>query len=66
MLRPLNPQPEYIGRARSSGCIRLTNEDVIDLYNRVKVGTPVVVLAPGRGDSPSRPQAVYQGGNQSF
>jgi lipoprotein-anchoring transpeptidase ErfK/SrfK len=59
-------QPEYIGHAISSGCIRLTNEDVIDLYNRVKVGTPVVVLAPGRGDSPSRPQAVYQGGNQSF
>ena len=59
-------QPEWIGHAISSGCIRLTNEDVIDLYNRVKVGTPVVVLAPGRGDSPSRPQAVYQGGNQSF
>ena len=39
-------QPEYIGRAISSGCIRMTNEDVIDLYNRVKVGTMVVVLAP--------------------
>jgi lipoprotein-anchoring transpeptidase ErfK/SrfK len=42
-------QPEYIGHAISSGCIRLTNEDVIDLYTRVKLGTPVVVLAPGRG-----------------
>jgi lipoprotein-anchoring transpeptidase ErfK/SrfK len=42
-------QPEYIGRAISSGCIRMTNEDVIDLYNRVNMGTPVVVLAPGRG-----------------
>jgi lipoprotein-anchoring transpeptidase ErfK/SrfK len=42
-------QPEYIGRAISSGCIRLTNEDAIDLYNRVKIGTPVVVLPPGRG-----------------
>jgi lipoprotein-anchoring transpeptidase ErfK/SrfK len=42
-------QPEYIGRAISSGCIRMTNEDVIDLYNRVRVGTPVVVLAPGQG-----------------
>jgi lipoprotein-anchoring transpeptidase ErfK/SrfK len=41
-------QPEYIGQAISSGCIRMTNEDVIDLYNRVKVGTPVIVLAPGR------------------
>ena len=37
-------QPEYIGRAISSGCIRLTNEDVIDLYTRVKVGATVVVL----------------------
>jgi lipoprotein-anchoring transpeptidase ErfK/SrfK len=42
-------QPEYIGQAISSGCIRLTNEDAIDLYNRVQVGTPVVVLAPARG-----------------
>ena len=39
-------QPEYIGSAISSGCIRMTNEDVIDLYNRVKIGTPVVVLGP--------------------
>jgi lipoprotein-anchoring transpeptidase ErfK/SrfK len=39
-------QPEYIGRAISSGCIRMTNEDVIDLYGRVKIGTIVVVLAP--------------------
>jgi lipoprotein-anchoring transpeptidase ErfK/SrfK len=39
-------QPEYIGQAISSGCIRMTNEDVIDLYNRASVGTPVVVL-PG-------------------
>src|SRR5437879_9340271 len=42
-------QPEYIGHAISSGCIRMTNEDVIDLYKRVRMGTPVVVLAPGRG-----------------
>ena len=41
-------QPEYIGAAISSGCIRMTNEDVIDLYNRVKIGTPVIVLAPTR------------------
>jgi lipoprotein-anchoring transpeptidase ErfK/SrfK len=37
-------EPETIGQAVSSGCIRMTNEDVIDLYNRVKVGTRVVVL----------------------
>jgi lipoprotein-anchoring transpeptidase ErfK/SrfK len=37
-------QPEYIGRAISSGCIRMTNEDVIDLYGRVKMGATVVVV----------------------
>jgi len=41
-------QPEYIGQAISSGCIRMTNEDVIDLFDRVKQGTTVVVLAPGQ------------------
>ena len=49
-------QPEYIGQAISSGCIRMTNEDVIDLYKRVKTGTVVVVLAPGQGDSPFNPR----------
>ena len=39
-------QPSTIGHFVSSGCIRLTNEDVEDLYNRVNVGTRVVVL-PG-------------------
>ena len=39
-------QPEWIGHAISSGCIRLTNEDVIDLYRRVQMGSPVVVLGP--------------------
>jgi lipoprotein-anchoring transpeptidase ErfK/SrfK len=42
-------QPEYIGHAISSGCIRMTNEDVIDLYDRVKMGATVVVLPPGKG-----------------
>ena len=37
-------EPETIGEALSSGCIRITNEDVIDLFSRVKVGTNVVVL----------------------
>jgi lipoprotein-anchoring transpeptidase ErfK/SrfK len=49
-------QPEYIGQAISSGCIRMTNEDVIDLYNRVKMGAIVVVLAPKQGDSPWNPR----------
>ncbi len=37
-------EPWTIGHQVSSGCIRLRNEDVIDLYNRVKVGSTVVVL----------------------
>ncbi len=36
-------EPEQIGQAVSSGCIRMSNIDAIDLYNRVKVGTTVVV-----------------------
>ena len=54
-------QPEYIGSAISSGCIRMTNEDVIDLYNRVKIGTPVVVLKPTEGDSPYNPRMALGG-----
>jgi len=37
--------PETIGTHVSSGCIRLTNADVVDLYARVKVGARVIVLA---------------------
>lgn len=37
-------EPETIGQAVSSGCIRMVNEDVIDLYERVRVGARVVVL----------------------
>jgi lipoprotein-anchoring transpeptidase ErfK/SrfK len=37
-------QPWTIGKNVSSGCIRMMNKDVIDLYNRVKVGAPVDVL----------------------
>lgn len=36
-------EPETIGQAVSSGCIRMLNDDVIDLYERAKVGTRVVV-----------------------
>ena len=40
--------PETIGTHVSSGCIRLTNEDVTDLYSRVNVGTKVIVLPMDR------------------
>ena len=37
-------EPETIGESVSSGCIRMTNENVVDLYNRVRVGTTVIVM----------------------
>jgi lipoprotein-anchoring transpeptidase ErfK/SrfK len=55
-------QPSTIGTFVSSGCIRLTNEDVMDLYSRVKVGTRVVVLAgkppPTAAATPPAPAAA--------
>ncbi len=41
--------PESIGKAVSSGCIRLINQDVIDLYNRAPIGTKVIVLPNDSG-----------------
>jgi lipoprotein-anchoring transpeptidase ErfK/SrfK len=38
-------EPTSIGKQVSSGCIRLTNEDVIDLYNRVTLGAKVIVFS---------------------
>jgi lipoprotein-anchoring transpeptidase ErfK/SrfK len=59
-------QPSTIGTFVSSGCIRLTNEDVMDLYRRVRMGTRVVVL-PGR--PPARrsfaPMSAMPPGNES-
>jgi lipoprotein-anchoring transpeptidase ErfK/SrfK len=37
-------QPWTIGSNNSSGCIRMRNEDVTDLYERVNVGTKVIVM----------------------
>ena len=38
--------PSSIGKAVSSGCIRMINQDVMDLYNRAPIGTKVIVLKP--------------------
>ena len=51
--------PETIGGQVSSGCIRMVNEDVIDLYNRVSIGTKVVVL-PDRPRHEARPVQTLQ------
>jgi lipoprotein-anchoring transpeptidase ErfK/SrfK len=57
-------QPSTIGSFVSSGCIRLTNEDIADLYTRVQVGTRVVVLpgaAPASTASAQGAVAAQQG-----
>jgi lipoprotein-anchoring transpeptidase ErfK/SrfK len=41
-------EPWTIGKSVSSGCVRMINQDAIDLYQRVPVGTKVVVLGPAR------------------
>src|SRR3981081_180497 len=43
--------PSTIGSRASSGCIRMANDDVIDLYGRVNVGTKVVVLPVAERDA---------------
>jgi lipoprotein-anchoring transpeptidase ErfK/SrfK len=50
--------PDTIGGRVSSGCIRMVNEDVIDLYNRVKVGTKVVVLPMSGARAASEPSMM--------
>jgi L,D-transpeptidase ErfK/SrfK len=37
------PHPELLGRAVSHGCVRMRNSDVMELYRRVAIGTPVIV-----------------------
>jgi lipoprotein-anchoring transpeptidase ErfK/SrfK len=45
-------EPWTIGKSVSSGCIRMINQDVLDLYQRIPVGTRVVVLgSPARGQA---------------
>jgi lipoprotein-anchoring transpeptidase ErfK/SrfK len=58
--------PSTIGGRVSSGCIRMQNEDVIDLYSRVNVGTKVVVLPDtGRGIAAAAQTASRQPANLS-
>ena len=57
--------PQTIGTHVSSGCIRLTNQDVTDLYSRVSVGTKVIVLpmerrAENAGKPAKRGQTVVR------
>src|SRR5215813_4999515 len=54
-------QPSTIGSFVSSGCIRLTNQDIEDLFSRVQVGTRVVVL-PGNSSPATASAASVPGG----
>ena len=61
-------QPSTIGSNVSSGCIRLLNEDIEDLYSRVQVGTRVVVLpnaqpAVPTAQTPAAPAPIHVGSN---
>ncbi|QOZ32545.1 L,D-transpeptidase [Bradyrhizobium sp. CCBAU 53421] len=47
-------KPDTIGKRVSSGCIRLTNDDIVDLYARVKVGAKVIVLPSTSAHRPSQ------------
>jgi lipoprotein-anchoring transpeptidase ErfK/SrfK len=51
-------EPWSIGQAVSSGCIRLLNQDIIDLYDRVPIGTSVVVLATAGRPIAAGPEEV--------
>jgi len=53
--------PDTIGKRVSSGCIRLTNEDVADLYERVKIGAKVIVLPATAARRPAQaPDAAFR------
>jgi lipoprotein-anchoring transpeptidase ErfK/SrfK len=56
-------QPSTIGSFVSSGCIRLTNENITDLYGRVKVGTRVVVLSGKERANAAAPVTSPRGGS---
>jgi lipoprotein-anchoring transpeptidase ErfK/SrfK len=46
------PEEDSLGQARSHGCIRMSNTDVIDLFDRVPPGTEVLIHQGGEGGSP--------------
>jgi lipoprotein-anchoring transpeptidase ErfK/SrfK len=50
--------PETVGHKVSSGCIRVLNADVIDLYSRINVGTKIIVLPSSGNLAAARPLVV--------
>lgn len=57
-------QPDSIGKAVSSGCVRLINADIADLYERVKIGAKVVVLPAPPPETPSAESVQEKPQNQ--
>jgi lipoprotein-anchoring transpeptidase ErfK/SrfK len=57
--------PDTIGKRVSSGCIRLTNEDISDLYERVKIGAKVIVL-PSTRHNPAAHRPLPAGSAAAF
>jgi len=67
-LRAGHPIRDVEARFRTKGgqeIVAITNADVIDLYERVGLGTVVVVLEPKHGDSPFNSQMALQGGGNN-
>lgn len=58
--------PTTIGKQVSSGCIRLTNEDVKDLYSRVQIGAKVIVLPQTIEAKRARPQQVSMSESEAY
>jgi lipoprotein-anchoring transpeptidase ErfK/SrfK len=54
------PSRGSVGRAVSNGCIRMLNEDVIDLYERVHIGAPVIAINK-RGEAARFSEPVVSG-----
>ena len=56
-------EPWTIGKRVSSGCIRMINQDAIDLYSRVPLGTQVIVLGSAEGEVASRQHRAIERGS---
>ena len=59
-------EPWTIGKRVSSGCIRMINQDAIDLYDRVPLGTQVVVLGSAEGEIAARQHRAIERGSPAY
>ncbi|MBV9751410.1 MAG: L,D-transpeptidase [Hyphomicrobiales bacterium] len=59
-------EPWTIGKRVSSGCIRMINQDAIDLYDRVPLGTQVIVLGSAEGEIAARQHRAIERGSPAY